>query len=41
MSEELAQGPYTAARVGLELVTLWTQDTELTTEPPRPTIILR
>ena len=37
-SEGLAQFPYMAARVGLESATLWTQSTELTTEPPCPTI---
>ena len=35
-SEELGQAPYTAARAGFEPVTLWTQGTELTTEPPGP-----
>jgi len=35
-SEGLAQFPYMAARVGLESATLWTQSTELTTEPPCP-----
>jgi len=32
--EELAQGPYTAARVEFESATLRMQGTELTTEPP-------
>ena len=36
MSEGFAQGPYVAARAGLEPVTLRKQITELTTEPPRP-----
>ena len=43
MSEELAQGPYIAARVGFEPVTgvmPRMQGTELTTEPPSPTIIV-
>jgi len=35
-SEGLAQGPYAADRVGFEPATLWSQGTELTTEPPRP-----
>ena len=30
---------YLAARVGIELATLQTQDAELPTEPPRPTTI--
>src|SRR6218665_1287593 len=38
VSEGLAQGLYMAAGVGLKPATLWTQDTELTTEPPRLTI---
>ena len=38
MSEGLAQGPYVAARVEFEPVTLWTQGTELTTVSPRPTL---
>ena len=28
MNEELAHGPYKAARVGFEPATSWTQDTE-------------
>ena len=35
MSEGIAQGPYKAAKVEFEPVTLRTQGTELTTEPPR------
>ncbi len=35
-SEGLAQGHYVAARVGFEPATFRTQDTEPTTEPPRP-----
>ena len=34
-SEGLAQGPYVAARVGFEPVTLQMQGSELTTDPPR------
>ena len=37
-SEGLVQGHYVAARVGLKPVTLRTQGTELTTEPPRPLV---
>ena len=37
-SEELAQGPYVATRVGFEPATLRTQGNELTTEPSRHTI---
>ena len=38
VGEELAQGPYVAARVGFEPATLLrTQGTEPTTEPPCPT----
>ena|SRR6218665_3954687 len=33
-SEGLAQDPYVVARLGFEPVTLWTQGTEHTTEPP-------
>src|SRR6218665_2562837 len=40
MSEGLAQGPYAAARVEFEPVTLQTQGTEPATEPPYPTHIL-
>ena len=40
VSEELAQGPYMAVGVGFEPVTLRTQSTELTTEPPHLTILL-
>ena len=36
MIEGLAQGLYVAARVGFEAVTLRTQGTEFTMEPPRP-----
>ena len=36
-SEGLAQGPYVAARAGLELVTLRTKGDESTNEPPHPT----
>ena len=39
VSQGLAQGPYVAARVEFEPATLWTQGTELTTEPPCPTPI--
>ena len=35
--EEVAQGPYLAARAGFEPATLRTQRTEPATEPPRPT----
>ena len=35
-SEGLAQGPCMAVRVGFEPATLRTEDTKLTTEPPRP-----
>ena len=38
MSEGLAQGPYVVARVEFESATLRTQGTELTIEPPRPTL---
>src|SRR6218665_1974849 len=38
VSEGLAQGPYVAARVGFRPATLRTQGTELTAEPPCPTI---
>ena len=37
MSEGLAQGPFVVAGVGFEPATLWTQGSELTTDPPRPT----
>ena len=36
-SEGVAQGPYVAARVGLEPATLWTKGVETTNEPPCPT----
>ena len=36
-SEGLAQGPYVEAGVGFEPATLWTQRTEIPTEPPRLT----
>ena len=39
MSKGLALGLYLAARVGFEPATLWTQGSELTTEPPCPTMI--
>ena len=39
MSEGLAQSPYRVARVGFKLVTFWMEGTELTTEPPRPTLL--
>ena len=32
-------GPSVAARVGFEPATFRTQGTELTTEPPRPTLV--
>src|SRR6218665_1250019 len=35
-SEGLAQGPYLAARAGLERMTLRTKGDESTNEPPRP-----
>ena len=35
-SEGLAQGPYVAARVELELATLWTKGAEFTNEPLCP-----
>ena len=35
-SEGLAQGPYVAARAGLERMTLRTKGDESTNEPPRP-----
>ena len=38
MSEGLAQGPYVAARVGFEPMTLRTKGDESTNEPPRPTV---
>ena len=38
MSEELAQEPYVAARVGLEVATLRAQGSEIIKEPPRPTL---
>ena len=37
-SEGLAQGPYTAARAGVEPTTLLTKGVESTNEQPRPTI---
>jgi len=40
VSEGLAQGPYVAAGVGFEPATLRTQDTELTNESPRPTLLV-
>ena len=39
MSEGLAHGPYMEARAGFEPATLWTEDTELTAEPPHPTLL--
>ena len=39
MSEGLAQGSYVVARVGFEPATFQTQGTELTTEPPSPTML--
>jgi len=41
VSEGLAQGPYVAAGVEFESVTLRTQGTKHTTEPPCPTFILQ
>src|SRR6218665_1127801 len=38
VSEGFAQGPYVPARVGFEPVTLRTEGTELTNEPPRNTV---
>jgi len=38
VSEELAQGPYVAVRVGVEPMTLWTKGVDSTNGPPRPTI---
>ena len=38
VSEGLAQGSYVVAGVGFEPATLRAQGTELTTEPPCPTI---
>ena len=38
MSERLAQNLYVGARKGFEPATLRMQGTELTNEPPRPTI---
>ena len=38
VGEELAQGPYVAARVGFEPATLRTKDDESTNEPLSPTI---
>ena len=40
-SEGLAQGPYVAARAGVEPTTLRMKGVESTNEPPRPTIRLR
>ena len=37
VSKELAQGPYAAARAGVELTTLWLRVIDLTNAPPRPT----
>ena len=37
VSEGLAQGPYVAARAGVEPTTLWTKGDESTNEPPCPT----
>jgi len=37
VSEGLAQGPYTAARAGVEHMTLWTKGIDFTKAPPRPT----
>ena len=36
VSEELAQGPYVAARAGFELTTIQTKGAESTNEPPSP-----
>src|SRR6218665_3393026 len=36
-SEELAQGPYVAARAGFEPTTLWSKGFDSTKAPPRPT----
>src|SRR6218665_1206293 len=38
-SEELAQGPYVAAKTGLKPTTFQTKGVESTNEPPCPTII--
>ena len=40
MSEGLAQGPYVAVRVGFKPANLWTEGTELITEPPPPPRLL-
>ena len=37
-SEELAQGPYVAARAGFEPTTLWSTGIDSTNEPKRPTL---
>ena len=39
VSEGLAQGPYVAARMGLEPTTLRTKRIESTKVPPRPTFL--
>ena len=39
VSEGLAQGPYVVVRAGFKPATLVTQDMELTTEPPCPTVL--
>ena len=38
VSEGLNHGPYVATKLGVEPATIWAQDTEPITEPPRPTI---
>src|SRR6218665_3377491 len=40
VSEELAKGPYVAARPGFEPTTLRSTAIDSTNEPPRPTIVL-
>src|SRR6218665_1872835 len=39
-SERLAQGPYVAAKAGIEHMTLRTKGVDSTKAPPRPTIVL-
>src|SRR6218665_1030277 len=41
IAEGLSQGPYVVTRVGFEPPTFRTQGTKPTTEPPRPTALLR